>query len=299
MHVLVSKSYKNALLMAETSSKCLGLSTKEMLVGSTGIIGVPLPVDRILNGIKSACNSLNINDGFSVAEAIMTTYKTTKMISIEIFINEKPVTIEGIAKGSGMIHLNMAIMLSFIVTNANIKKDLFSEALKESVNKTYNMISVDGDTITNDMVVAKANGTANNKTIDRIYEHYMRFKEGLNSVNIELAKIIAKNGEGATKLIEVSLYNVRTLEDTRFYAKQVISSNLIKSAFFGGEANWGGIMCSLGHSGGDFAPDNVDIYFQNHKGCIQLIKDRFGVTFDVKLAKNFGTRFYKNMYKLK
>lgn len=276
----------NAYTMATTAADCLGLSPKEVLIGSTGIIGVPLPMDIIIPGIKKACDSLSYTGGESAAEAIMTTDTFTKKITVEIEIDGKNVLISGISKGSGMIHPNMATMLSFVVSDVNISKEMLSKTLKDSVEDSYNMISVDGDTSTNDMVIAMANGSAQNSLIDNENDDFIKFKEALDFVNKELAKMIAMDGEGATKLIEVSLYNAKTVKGAKSCAKSVISSSLVKSAFFGSDANWGRILCALGYSDGEFSPEKIDISFKNNVGIVQLVKNGKGLCFNEELAKD-------------
>lgn len=286
---------QDATEMANITAEALGLRPQQVMVSSTGTIGVPMPMHVIIPGIKAACELLDSGNGSSAAEAIMTTDSFSKQVTVEITLDNQPVRISGFAKGSGMIHPNMATMLSFVVTNANISKSMLSTALKESVSDSYNMISVDGDTSTNDMVIALANGTAKNTIIDAENESYKLFKQALDYVNIELAKLIAKDGEGATKLIEVSLHNARTKKDAKLCAKSVISSNLVKSAFFGADANWGRIMCALGYSGGDFSPDAVDVFFKNDKGTLQLAQDGAGLPFDENLAKSILDESYVNI----
>ncbi|SHJ42039.1 glutamate N-acetyltransferase [Geosporobacter subterraneus DSM 17957] len=290
-----SQGLQDAQEMASTAAAALGLSPQQVMVSSTGIIGVPMPMHVVVPGIQAACELLDNGNGQSAAEAIMTTDSFPKQITVEILLDNQPVRISGFAKGSGMIHPNMATMLSFVVTNANISKDLLSAALKESVGDSYNMISVDGDTSTNDMVIALANGTANNPLIDTANDQYALFKKALDYVNIELAKMIAKDGEGATKLIEVSLHNACTQKDAKLCAKSVISSNLVKSAFFGADANWGRIMCALGYSGGTFSPQAVDVFFKNEKGILQLVQDGAGLPFDEDLAKKILDESYVNI----
>ncbi|WP_331489561.1 bifunctional ornithine acetyltransferase/N-acetylglutamate synthase [Tepidibacter hydrothermalis] len=285
----------NAYSMAKTTADCLGLSSKEVLVASTGIIGLPLPMAIINAGIKNACTQISSTGGNCAAEAIMTTDTFTKKITVEFDLDGKKILLSGIAKGSGMIHPNMATMLSFIVSNVNISKDMLSIALKESIDDSYNMISVDGDTSTNDMVIGMANKTANNTIIDSKDDNYIKFKKALDFLNKELAKLIAKDGEGATKLIEVSLNNAKTLKDAKLCAKSVISSSLVKSAFFGEDANWGRIVCSLGYSNAEFSPEKIDVSFQNKIGNIQLFKDGKEVSFDEELAKNILSEEHINI----
>jgi len=285
----------NAYSMAKTTADGLGLSPKEVLVASTGIIGLPLPMDIITPGIKNACTQISYTGGDSAAEAIMTTDTFTKTLTVELDIDDEKILISGIAKGSGMIHPNMATMLSFIVSNVNISKDMLSMALKESVDDSYNMISVDGDTSTNDMVIAMANKTANNTIINSKDDNFIKFKKALDFLNKELSKMIAKDGEGATKLIEVSLNNAKSVKDAKLCAKAVISSSLVKSAFFGEDANWGRIVCSLGYSDGEFSPEKIDVFFQNKAGIIQLFKDGKGISFDEELTKNILSEEHINI----
>lgn len=279
------KGLEDAMTMGEVTAKALGLSPQEVLVGSTGIIGVPMPMHVITPGINAACSMLSKGSGDHAAEAIMTTDTFTKKITVEVTIGNKPVLISGIAKGSGMIHPNMGTMLGFIVTDVNITKALLALALKDSVENSYNMVCIDGDTSTNDMVIALANGTAENPLIYNMNGYYMQFKKALDFVNQELAKMIAKDGEGATKLIQTSVINAKTLEDAKLCAKSVMSSNLVKSAFFGSDANWGRIMCSLGYSSGNFSPEKVDIFFKNTTKSIQLVQDGIGMPFCKEMVK--------------
>ncbi|MCG8499133.1 MAG: bifunctional glutamate N-acetyltransferase/amino-acid acetyltransferase ArgJ [Firmicutes bacterium] len=286
------KGFEDAEYMIETTAKELNLSSNEVLVASTGIIGVPMPMDKIISGVKEAAEILSY-DGFEdAAKGILTTDTSTKTVSIELTIDGRPVVISGMAKGSGMIHPNMATMLGFILTNASIDKKMLNKALRDSVDNSFNMISVDGDTSTNDMVAILANGAANNKTIDSQDKNYMKFKEALDIVSLELSKMIAQDGEGATKLIEACLFGGKTKEDAKLCAKSIITSNLVKSAFFGKDANWGRILCSMGYSGGDFNPESVDISFESKRGKVQIAKDGMGLPFDEVLTKEILSEDY-------
>lgn len=277
--------FEDAQSMIGTTAKALDLSPSEVLVASTGIIGVPMPMDKIIPGIKEAVSELS-HDGFdNASKGILTTDSSTKTVSIELTIDNKPIIISGMAKGSGMIHPNMATMLGFILTNASITKEMLQKALSDSISNSFNMISVDGDTSTNDMVIILANGESNNKVIDIDDDNYTKFKKALDIVNVELAKMIAKDGEGATKLIEVVLSGGKTEKDAKLCAKSIITSNLVKSAFFGSDANWGRILCAIGYSGGDFNPENVKIFFESKKGKIQMVESGIGLPFDEALAK--------------
>lgn len=279
------KGFEDAENMIAATAKELNLSSNEILVASTGIIGVPMPMNKLIAGIEEAAKSLSYNGFEDAARGILTTDSSTKTVSIELTIDNKPIVISGMAKGSGMIHPNMATMLGFILTNVSINKEILNKALKDSVNDSFNMISVDGDTSTNDMVIVLANGKANNKTIDNMDENYVKFKKALDIVSTELAKMIAQDGEGATKLLEVDLSGGKTKEDAKLCAKSIITSSLVKSAFFGSDANWGRILCSMGYSGGDFNPENVEIFFESSKGKVQIAKNGMGLPFDEAFAK--------------
>lgn len=276
---------KDAYKMTQLVADNLKIKSSEVLVASTGVIGVPLPMDKISSGIENVCKNLSKDGGIDAAQAIMTTDTFIKKCSVEIQIDDKRVILSGIAKGSGMIHPNMATMLSFIVTNANINKDMLSKALKESVEDSYNMISVDGDTSTNDMVLILANGKAENKEIICEDKNYYIFKEALHYLNCELSKQIAKDGEGATKLIEVNVRGAKTIKDAKILSKSVINSNLVKTAVFGSDANWGRILCALGYSGAEFNPENVTIGFKGSIDEVEIVKYGMGTIFDENLAK--------------
>ncbi len=294
------KGFEDGKNMILATAKELNLLPTEVLVASTGIIGVQMPMGKIISGIEDAASSLSHNGFEDAAKGILTTDSSTKTVSIEFDLDDKPIVISGMAKGSGMIHPNMATMLGFILTNASISKELLETVLRDSVNNSFNMISVDGDTSTNDMVIILANGKAKNRVIDNMDENYMKFKKALDIVSTELAKMIAQDGEGATKLIEVDLSGAKTKEDARVCAKSIIASSLVKSAFFGSDANWGRIMCSMGYSGGDFSPENVEIFFQSKKGVIQIVKGGMGLHFDEDLAKDILLEDYiKIMVNLK
>lgn len=289
------EGYNNAYIMAETTAKNLNLKAEEVLVASTGVIGVQLPMDKITAGINNACSLLSENGGNDAAEAIMTTDTFPKKVTVSAEIGGKEILLSGIAKGSGMIHPNMGTMLGFIATDANITKDLLTKALKESVVDSYNMVSVDGDTSTNDTVIVLANGAAENPLIEKEDADYAEFKAALHLLNVELSKLIAKDGEGATKLIEVNLYNGRTQQDARICAKAIITSSLVKAAFFGSDANWGRIMCAIGYSGGEFEPDKVSIAFKNEVGEIIIAENGTGVNFDEDYAKKILQHSYVNV----
>lgn len=277
----------NAKKMTQLCAKELNIKNDNVLVASTGVIGVPLNIDAIKDGIPKLVNNLssNFEEAKNAALAIMTTDTTEKQAGIIIEIENKKITIAAMAKGSGMIHPNMATMLSFITTDISISPSLLKEALKESVNLSYNRISVDGDSSTNDMVLIMANGLANNKTITEKDDNYNLFLKALTALNIYVSKKIAKDGEGATKLIECTVKNTNSIEDAEILSKSVISSSLVKAAMFGSDANWGRILCALGYSNIDFDPEKVDISFSSTAGNIIVCKDGSPVSFDESKAK--------------
>ena len=243
-----NKGIEDAKAMARTAAEELGCSKDDIIVLSTGVIGVLLPMEKVEASIKKVASILGEEKGSEAAEGIMTTDKMPKERVVEFEIGGRKAHMAAIAKGSGMIHPNMATMLSFIVTDVCISQSVLIKALTESVNKTYNMISVDGDTSTNDTVAMLANGLAGNDTIqDGSYE-YDQFLEALDFLNEELAKMIVADGEGATKVFEVEVVNAPTLGDARVMAKSIISSSLVKAAVHGGDPNWGRIMCAAGYS---------------------------------------------------
>ncbi len=277
--------YEKAVLMSKKTASALNIAPNEVMVASTGVIGVPLPIEKIVSGIEEASKNLSKTGGIDAARAIMTTDTCEKIYTVEFHLGDKVAHISGMAKGSGMIHPNMATMLSFIATDANITKSMLNKALKESVEDSYNMISVDGDTSTNDMVIVLANGASENILIDSEDINYFVFKKALHQVNTELSKMIAKDGEGATKLLEVKVYNACSVKDAKLCAKSVITSSLVKAAFFGADANWGRILCALGYGGGNFRVDGVDVFFSNQIGSIQICKNGGHLEFDEILAK--------------
>lgn len=257
-----------AAAVAET----LGLDIEDVLVGSTGVIGMQLPEDRITAGAKALCGKLSdsLEAGNEAARAIMTTDTHEKEIAFEIELSGKVVRVGGMSKGSGMIHPNMCTMLGYVTTDAAINQDLLQKALSEIVKDTFNMISVDGDTSTNDTLLVFANGMAGNDIIKEENEDYRVFYDALNAVCLHLAKEMAADGEGATKLIESIVLNADTKDNARILAKSVICSSLTKAAMYGCDANWGRELCALGYSGVQFDPNKVDMYFKagDHKMLI-------------------------------
>lgn len=273
---------KNAEEMAILTANSLKIDKSNVLVASTGVIGVPLNIELIKNGIDNLTSSLTTNSS-DAASAILTTDTYTKECAVEFLINDKKIAIGSIAKGSGMIEPNMGTMLSFITTDLSISESLLSEALKESVNISYNRVSVDGDTSTNDMVLIIANGEAKNKTITTKDENYYKFLEALNALNLKQAKRIARDGEGATKLISCNVVNAPSIESAELLSKSVIKSSLVKTAMFGEDANFGRILCALGYSNGNFDPNLVDVYFKSHS-TIKVCENGFALPFDEDIA---------------
>ncbi len=260
---------------AEIAAEVLGIPADSVLVASTGVIGKQLPMDKIEAGIRSMAPVLSPagSAGTLAAEGIMTTDTVKKEIAVEVEIGGKKVTLGGMCKGSGMIHPNMCTMLGFITTDVEISKELLQEALSESVNDTFNMVSVDGDTSTNDTVLLLANGLAGNPVIREKDGDYEKFAEALNYVNTWLAKQIAADGEGATALFEVKVIGAERKEQAVTLSKSIITSNLTKAAIFGHDANWGRILCAMGYSGAQFDPEKVDLYFESAAGKLKIIED--------------------------
>ena len=260
---------------AEVVSKALNVPENSVLVASTGVIGMQLPMDRIAAGVEKLADAkkAGLEAGLMAAEAIMTTDTVSKEVAVSFDIDGVTVTMGGMCKGSGMIHPNMCTMLGFVTTDVAISKELLTKALKEDVVDTFNMISVDGDTSTNDTLLVLANGCAGNAEITAEDENYAKFKEALHYVNMTLAKKMAGDGEGATALFETKVINARTKEDARILAKSVICSSLTKAAIFGHDANWGRILCALGYSGAQFDPEQLELFFEGGGKRIQIYKD--------------------------
>jgi glutamate N-acetyltransferase / amino-acid N-acetyltransferase len=280
----------NALKILEIAAKRLSLPTNEVLIQSTGAIGLPLPMDRILPGIEKACSELSNHGGLDAAEAILTTDKCIKTITVGFEIDGEPVMMGGIAKGSTMIHPDMATMFSLIITDANISGNLLNKLFKSSIESTYNMISVDGDTSTNDMAVILASGASGSKPIDDSDENCKIFDYALNYVNTELAKMIARDGDGCTKLLEVKVINARSVEDARKCAKSVASSTLVKCGLYGNHPMWQDIMCSMGYSGAEFNTSDFDIFIQSGSSKLMLVEKACGIDFDDNMAEEILSR---------
>ncbi len=249
---------------AECAGRLLGIPADAVLVASTGVIGMQIPEDRICAGIEklAAAKTDTLKAGNDAARAIMTTDTVFKEVAVEIELSGKKVTLGGMCKGSGMIHPNMCTMLGFVTTDAAISKELLVKTVKKDVIDSFNMISVDGDTSTNDTLLVLANGMAENPVITEENEDYKVFCEALHAVTTTLAKKMAGDGEGATALFETKVIHADTKQNARILAKSVICSSLTKAAIFGHDANWGRILCALGYSGVNFDPENVDLYFE-------------------------------------
>lgn len=278
------KGLKNAIEMAEKTAAEFNLSSNSVLVASTGLIGVQLPMEKVKLGIEMAKNFL-MDSPVDFAQSIMTTDTVQKISSVKIDLNDEKINILGIAKGSGMIHPNMATMLSFLLTDAYISPNVLKTLLQLSVSETYNMIDVDGDTSTNDMVIILANGASETSEILPKTEMFEKFLEALNQINTELAKKIVKDGEGATKLIEVRVLNAPTKEDAKKIAKSIVSSNLVKTAIYGGGANWGRIFAAAGYSGASFDPMKIDLYISNTHENIKVAENGKEYPFNEEKAK--------------
>ena len=274
-----------AELTCSLLSEKLGVKSDDIVVASTGVIGQPLDITPIKNGIPSLVEGLSVDGGEFAAEGIMTTDVVKKEIAIEFEIGGKVCKMGGIAKGSGMIHPNMATMLVFITTDCNIAPNMLKKALASDVQNTFNMISIDGDTSTNDMVTVLANGMAENKLIDSDGEDFNLFMKALNTVTVDLCRKIASDGEGATKLLECKVWGANSLENAKTVAKSVICSSLTKAAMFGADANWGRVLCAIGYSGAKVDVDKIDVYFKSTKGEIQVCSNGSGVDFSEEKAK--------------
>ena len=260
---------------AESVAKVLDIPMDAVLVASTGVIGMQLPVDKITAGIEklAGMKEATLEAGTMAAEAIMTTDTVSKQAAVQFEIDGKVVTVGGMCKGSGMIHPNMCTMLGFVTTDIAISKELLQEALSEDVQDTFNMISVDGDTSTNDTLLVLANGMAGNAEITSKDDNYYKFVEALHYIDETLAKKMAGDGEGATALFETKVIHAATKEDAKILSKSVICSSLTKAAIFGHDANWGRILCALGYSGVQFDPEKVELFFEGKNGRIQIYKD--------------------------
>ena len=271
---------------ADKAGEVLGIDPEGVLIGSTGVIGKQMPIEKLKAGIEALApkKASTLEAGTEAAKAIMTTDTKEKEIAVTIQVKDTTVTIGGMAKGSGMIHPNMCTMLSFITTDAVITKEALQSALSEDVPDTYNMISVDGDTSTNDTVLLLANGMAENEEITCGTPEYEEFKAALHVINEYLAKKIAGDGEGATALFEAKVIGAESKEQAKVLAKAIVCSNLTKTAIAGHDANWGRILCAMGYSGAQFDPEKVDLFFESQAGKIQIIENGTAVDYSEEEA---------------
>ena len=271
---------------ADKAGEVLGIDPEGVLIGSTGVIGKQMPIEKLKAGIEALApkKASTLEAGTEAAKAIMTTDTKEKEIAVTIQVKDTTVTIGGMAKGSGMIHPNLCTMLSFITTDAVITKEALQSALSEDVPDTYNMISVDGDTSTNDTVLLLANGMAENEEITCGTPEYEEFKAALHVINEYLAKKIAGDGEGATALFEAKVIGAESKEQAKVLAKAIVCSNLTKTAIAGHDANWGRILCAMGYSGAQFDPEKVDLFFESQAGKIQIIENGTAVDYSEEEA---------------
>lgn len=271
---------------AEVTGRLLGIPAEAVLVGSTGVIGMQLPMDRIEAGIAKLveAKSDTLEAGHTAACSIMTTDTISKEIAVSFELDGKEITVGGMSKGSGMIHPNMCTMLAYITTDMAISKELLQEALSTSVVDTFNMITVDGDTSTNDTCLVMANGMAGNTEVTQKGEAYDRFFEALNYVCTYLAKKMAGDGEGATKLFEAKVVNARSKEDARTLSRAIVGSNLSKAAIYGCDANFGRFLCAMGYSGAQFDQNDVELFFESENGRLQVFDHGTPIVFDEEKA---------------
>ena len=272
--------------MSQTAADVLNIPKEAVLVASTGVIGRQLPMDKINEGIKMLAPKLGSSreNAKMAAEAIMTTDTVSKEIAVEVELGGKIVTIGGMCKGSGMIHPNMCTMLAFVMTDANISKEMLTKMVKANVKDTFNMISVDGDTSTNDTMLVMANGMAENPEITEENEDYAKLAEALFEVNKYLAKKMAGDGEGATALFEVKVVGAESKEQAVTISKSVVCSSLTKAAIYGHDANWGRILCAMGYSGAQFDPEKVDIWFESKAGKLKIVEDGVDTGYSEEVA---------------
>ena len=271
---------------AQKAAQLFHIEENEVLVASTGVIGRQIPIDLICAGIETIAPMLSDSEaaGTLAAEAIMTTDTVKKEIAVQVEIGGKTVTLGGMSKGSGMIHPNMCTMLGFIMTDAAISQELLQKALSASVNDSFNMISVDGDTSTNDTCILMANGLAGNAEITEEGDDFAIFCKALDTVSIHLARSMAADGEGASALFEVKVINAESKEQAVILSKSIITSNLTKAAIFGHDANWGRILCAMGYSGAIFDPEKVDLYFESAAGKLKIIENGVDTGYSEEVA---------------
>lgn len=274
-----------ATKMCEITAEATGIDAKDVIVASTGVIGQPLDITPIANGMPQLVSELGYDNSENAAEAIMTTDTVKKEFAVSFTLGGKECKMGGIAKGSGMIHPNMATMLVFITTDAAISPELLHKALYSDAQKSFNMISIDGDTSTNDMVSVMANGMAGNEIITEENEDFEIFRNALAMITEKLCRAIAKDGEGATKLVECFVTGGKDWHTAKTVAKSVICSSLFKAAMFGADANWGRVLCAIGYSGADVDVTKIDVSFTSEKGTIEVCKDGAGIPFSEEIAK--------------
>lgn len=271
--------------MCEIAAETLGVKAEDVIVASTGVIGQPLPIEPVIKGAAMMKGKLSKDGGTNAAEAIMTTDTIKKEMAMQAELGGKTVTIGGIAKGSGMIHINMGTMLSFVTTDAAVSAEMLEEALREAVEDSYNMVSVDGDTSTNDTLAIMASGLAGNEEITEKNEDYRVFVSALTEAFRSLAKKLAADGEGATKLLVCTVDGAKTKKDAVMVSKSIICSSLFKAAMFGADANWGRVLCAIGYSGADVDVSKVKVEFKSPKGEILVCENGAGVEFSEEKAK--------------
>ncbi len=276
---------KIALDMCELVGDALGIDKSDVVVASTGVIGQPLDIAPIANGINELAVGLSENGSDLAAEGIMTTDTVKKSVAVEFELGGKICRIGGIAKGSGMIHPNMATMLVFITTDCAISSEMLGKALSTDVAETFNMLSIDGDTSTNDMVTVLANGLAGNAEITEENGDFATFVKALNTVTVHLCRMIAGDGEGATKLLECNVCGANNVETAKTVAKSVICSSLLKAAMFGADANWGRVLCAIGYSGAEVDVSKVGVSFKSAKGTVEVCRNGAGIDFSEEIAK--------------
>ena len=279
----------NGIEIAESMSALVqqytGVKAGDVVVASTGVIGQPLNIAPIADGMAELTAGLSYENGLAAAQAIMTTDTKAKEVAVEFTVGGKVCRMGGIAKGSGMIHPNMATMLVFITTDAAISREMLQKALSHDITNTFNMLSIDGDTSTNDMVTVLANGLAGNAPITAEGEDFANFMQALNTITVQLCRMIAGDGEGATKLLECIATGADTQEAAKIAAKSVICSSLLKAAMFGADANWGRVLCAIGYSGADVDVQKIGVSFRSAKGSVEVCRDGAGVPFSEEVAK--------------
>lgn len=277
---------EKAEAMCALTEQYAGISANDVVVASTGVIGQPIDLEPIQNGMQTLVDGLNENGSSAAAEAIMTTDTVKKEIAVSVELSGgKTCTLGAIAKGSGMIHPNMATMLSFITTDANISAEMLQKALRWCVTRSYNMLSVDGDTSTNDTVAILANGLCGNTRIETENEDYNAFCSALFEICSHVVRMLAKDGEGATKLVVCEVVGAADEETARICAKSVIRSPLVKTAMFGSDANWGRVLCALGYAGAAIDVSKIDVSFRSRKGTVPVCKNGAGIEFSEEKAK--------------